>query len=198
MDESIPNSEDSDEGLTSEGQFLSPEDSRILLADLEDLDTRKLALGSLASEIWDEGSFVSPGEAYVPPAPNAAAEARNTREDSPNSGTSASGAPASELLSRIAKEVQAIKAELGALRSSRTAETPAPSAVPQPAPAPLQTSEREEPAAGLPPAVQDDIKRLLTYLDRLLESLPEDKVDEFARSEYFDLYRKVFEYFDLT
>jgi hypothetical protein len=35
-------------------------------------------------------------------------------------------------------------------------------------------------------------------MDRLLESLPEDKIDEFARSEYFDLYRKVFEYFDLA
>jgi hypothetical protein len=108
------------------------------------------------------------------------------------------GAPASELLSRIAKEVQAIKAELGALRSSQIAATPTPSVAPQPVPAPLQTSKHEEPAAGLPPAVQEDIKRLLTYLDRLLESLPEDKVDEFARSEYFDLYRKVFEYFDLT
>jgi len=56
-------------------------------------------------------------------------------------------------------------------------------------------------AGGFPRMPEDmlaDLKKLLGYMDRLLESLPEDKIDEFARSEYFDLYRKVFEYFDLA
>ncbi|MEN6296876.1 MAG: hypothetical protein ABFC85_05560 [Rectinema sp.] len=39
----------------------------------------------------------------------------------------------------------------------------------------------------------DDIRKLLLYLDRLLESLPEDKIEEFANSEFFNLYRHVFE-----
>ncbi|MFZ2782084.1 MAG: hypothetical protein WAZ31_08585 [Rectinemataceae bacterium] len=39
----------------------------------------------------------------------------------------------------------------------------------------------------------DELRSLLAYLDRLLEALPEEKIDEFARSEYFELYRKVFD-----
>jgi hypothetical protein len=30
-------------------------------------------------------------------------------------------------------------------------------------------------------------------MDQLLESLPEDKIEEFAKSEYFDTYKKLFE-----
>jgi len=33
----------------------------------------------------------------------------------------------------------------------------------------------------------------LSYLDKLLDSLPEDKIEEFANSEYFDTYKKLFE-----
>ena len=71
----------------------------------------------------------------------------------------------------------------------------------------LRTAESaaEEPPAvsagrfpNMPEDMLADLKKLLGYMDRLLESLPEDKIDEFARSEYFDLYRKVFEYFDLA
>jgi hypothetical protein len=29
-------------------------------------------------------------------------------------------------------------------------------------------------------------------MDQLLESLPEEKIEEFAKSEYFDTYRKLF------
>jgi hypothetical protein len=197
MDESTPFSEDAAEDLPSEGQFLSPEDSRILLADLETIDTKKLAHAGSNKEnaakgfaTWDEGSFISPDDGLAPMPAGAAAGAQNSVESPP------AGIPVSELLSRIAKEVQSIKAELGALRSSQTAETLAQGAAPRPAP--VQVPASEAPAAGLPPAVHEDVKRLLAYLDRLLEALPEDKVDEFARSEYFDLYRKVFEYFDLT
>jgi len=30
-------------------------------------------------------------------------------------------------------------------------------------------------------------------MDQLLESLPEDKIREFAKSEHFDVYKKLFE-----
>jgi hypothetical protein len=197
MDESTPYSDDAAEDLPSEGQFLSPEDSRILLADLEAIDTRKLAHSGSnketvaeASATCDEGSFISPDDALTPMPHGPALEAQNSVESSP------AGIPVSELLSRIAKEVQSIKAELGSLRSTQIAETQAQGAAPWPAP--VQVPDRPAPVADFPPAVHEDVKRLLAYLDRLLESLPEDKVDEFARSEYFDLYRKVFEYFDLT
>jgi hypothetical protein len=29
-------------------------------------------------------------------------------------------------------------------------------------------------------------------MDQLLESLPDEKIEEFARSEYFDTYKKLF------
>ncbi len=40
--------------------------------------------------------------------------------------------------------------------------------------------------------MQEEIKSVLSYMDRLLESLPEDKISEFAQSEYFDRYKKLF------
>ncbi len=40
--------------------------------------------------------------------------------------------------------------------------------------------------------MKDEIKSVLTYMDRLLESLPEEKITEFAQSEYFDRYKKLF------
>jgi hypothetical protein len=41
--------------------------------------------------------------------------------------------------------------------------------------------------------LKGEIRGVLSYLDKLLESLPEDKIEEFARSEYFDTYKKLFE-----
>lgn len=45
----------------------------------------------------------------------------------------------------------------------------------------------------LPIDMKEEIKSVLTYMDQLLESLPEEKIEEFARSEYFETYKKLFE-----
>ena len=45
----------------------------------------------------------------------------------------------------------------------------------------------------LPGELKDDIKEVLRYMDQLLESLPEDKIQEFARSEHYEVYKKIFE-----
>ena len=52
-----------------------------------------------------------------------------------------------------------------------------------------------EPAedVAIPVELRTDIKSVLTYLDQLLESLPEEKIREFANSEYFGVYKKLFE-----
>ena len=34
---------------------------------------------------------------------------------------------------------------------------------------------------------------MLQYMDQLLESLPEDKIQEFAQSDHFTVYRRLFE-----
>ena len=41
--------------------------------------------------------------------------------------------------------------------------------------------------------LKGEIKTVLSYMDQLLESLPEDKIEEFAKSDYFEVYKKLFE-----
>ena len=57
------------------------------------------------------------------------------------------------------------------------------------------TTEVASPTPSAQPAtakIQDDIKSVLVYMDQLLENLPEDKIEEFAKSEHFDTYKKLF------
>ncbi|MBI9100594.1 MAG: hypothetical protein JEY91_19110, partial [Spirochaetaceae bacterium] len=46
---------------------------------------------------------------------------------------------------------------------------------------------------NIPEELKDEIKDILLYMDQLLESLPDDKIQEFARSEHFEVYKKIFE-----
>jgi len=66
------------------------------------------------------------------------------------------------------------------------------------APEALAAEESESPetaqaTATLPVELKDEIKSVLSYMDQLLESLPEEKIEEFARSEHFEVYKKLFE-----
>ena len=54
-----------------------------------------------------------------------------------------------------------------------------------------------EPSASIPEnsnnlEIQKDVKAVLSYMDKLLGNLPEDKIEEFARSEHFEVYKKLF------
>ncbi len=49
------------------------------------------------------------------------------------------------------------------------------------------------PGMELPSGLKEEIKSVLGYMDQLLESLPEEKIEEFAKSEYFSIYKKLFE-----
>ena len=53
-----------------------------------------------------------------------------------------------------------------------------------------QTSSNDD--AELPSGIKAELKTILSYMDQLLESLPDEKIEEFARSEYFDTYKKLF------
>jgi hypothetical protein len=46
---------------------------------------------------------------------------------------------------------------------------------------------------NIPKNLKQEIKTVLSYMDKLLESLPEDKIEEFAKSDYFDTYKTLFE-----
>jgi hypothetical protein len=47
--------------------------------------------------------------------------------------------------------------------------------------------------AEVPPAVRMELRDVLIYMDKLLESLPEEKINEFAQSEHYNTYKKLFE-----
>ena len=46
--------------------------------------------------------------------------------------------------------------------------------------------------ADIPVNLQQELKTVLSYLDQLLESLPDEKIEEFAKSDYYDTYKKLF------
>jgi hypothetical protein len=50
----------------------------------------------------------------------------------------------------------------------------------------------EDQGLDIPSNIKQELKTVLSYMDQLLESLPEDKIEEFAKSEYFDTYKKLF------
>lgn len=45
---------------------------------------------------------------------------------------------------------------------------------------------------SISPNMREEIKSVLAYMDQLLENLPEEKIIEFAQSEQFPLYKKLF------
>ena len=45
----------------------------------------------------------------------------------------------------------------------------------------------------VPNRIKDEVRSVLSYLDKLLESLPEEKIEEFAKSEHFETYKRLFE-----
>jgi hypothetical protein len=72
-----------------------------------------------------------------------------------------------------------------------------------PSPAEELASEPSEPEpvaatvrpgeSGLPQSLREDVRSVLSYLDQLLEALPDDKIRQFAQSEYFGVYKRLFE-----
>ena len=81
------------------------------------------------------------------------------------------------------------------------AEEPAPPPSRKGAPIPVELPMAEEMVEGGEegaPSPGDErlkaeIRSVLAYLDKLLDSLPEDKIEEFAKSEHFDTYKRLFE-----
>lgn len=58
----------------------------------------------------------------------------------------------------------------------------------------LQAATRKrEQTVSIPLELKNEIKSVLAYMDQLLEALPEQKIEEFAKSEYFETYKHLFE-----
>ncbi|QTQ16328.1 hypothetical protein [Treponema parvum] len=54
------------------------------------------------------------------------------------------------------------------------------------------SNEADSTSTGIPQDLTKDIKAVLSYMDQLLENLPDEKISEFARSEQFVTYKKLF------
>ena len=54
-------------------------------------------------------------------------------------------------------------------------------------------SKKREATISIPLELKNEIKSVLSYMDQLLEALPEKKIEEFAKSEYFETYKHLFE-----
>ncbi len=63
----------------------------------------------------------------------------------------------------------------------------------EPSAAPRGRQQSEQPEEPLPEDMREDVKSVLSYLDQLLEALPEEKIKQFAQSEYFGVYKRLFE-----
>lgn len=47
--------------------------------------------------------------------------------------------------------------------------------------------------SDVPDRLKHDVKSVLLYLDQLLASLPDEKIEEFASSEYYETYKRLFD-----
>ena len=54
-------------------------------------------------------------------------------------------------------------------------------------------TQPKEGTAAIPDDLKDEIRTVLKYMDHLLEALPDEKIQEFASSDYFVMYKKLFE-----
>ncbi len=62
----------------------------------------------------------------------------------------------------------------------------------------LETMSADAESAAIDTDLLENITTVLKYMDTLLGNLPEDKIKEFSQSEYFSVYRDVFEKLNLV
>jgi hypothetical protein len=55
-----------------------------------------------------------------------------------------------------------------------------------------EIQDTQKDGEAIPSHLKQELKTVLSYMDQLLESLPDEKIEEFAKSEYFDTYKKLF------
>ncbi len=71
-------------------------------------------------------------------------------------------------------------------------ETIEPEEIPSDSDEETADAETKQDDKQLPDDLKNDVKSVLLYMDQLLENLPEDKIMEFAKSEQFSTYKKLF------
>jgi hypothetical protein len=56
----------------------------------------------------------------------------------------------------------------------------------------------QTPLSNVTNYLTQELKHVLSYMDQILESLPDDKIEAFTRSQHFDTYKQVFTTLGLT
>ena len=53
-------------------------------------------------------------------------------------------------------------------------------------------------STDIPSNLKQELKTVLSYMDQLLDSLPDEKIEEFAQSDYYDTYKKLFKELEIV
>jgi hypothetical protein len=191
--ESIELEEDLPQGLDEEtDDLLTAEDgasdlSAQALADDPDLD---LDVNVDDLEVTDAGTLDEP-EALPPFEPEAVALEPDLLSADLDAGTEDDldlDVPSDNAEPEISlTDDSELELDLTEEPAAAAAETPLPPA--PPAPAVPQAAA----AAPLATGLKDELRAVLSYMDKLLASLPDDKIQEFAESEHFEVYKRLFE-----
>jgi|GEM_PF-1912558 len=89
-------------------------------------------------------------------------------------------------------EDEAVKEEFSPEREGDLEGWSPPSAEAEPQKTP-ESPVGEGKGSEIPKNLKDELRAVLAYMDKLLSSLPDDKIQEFAESEHFEVYKKLFE-----
>lgn len=185
-----------------EGCFVSPADEEGSFRDLERREQTLLGPGlQLESDQAERNASDHPQT--LQPAMPASSQTGFQKKEHLRDAEALALRLADELRS-IKRELRSVQQELEAARSFQqereTLSGTGTQAVPEMNLSPAHDAQGDQKSPNMQTAAMmlsdqqlEDIKSLLLYLDHLLESLPDEKIQEFAASEYFNLYRKVFE-----
>ncbi|MCX7774933.1 MAG: hypothetical protein N2067_02405 [Spirochaetaceae bacterium] len=185
-----------------EGFFLSPADEERSFRDLERREQTLLDPG-LQLEPDQAERIASEHLHTLQPSMLESSQTGFQKKEHPRDPEALALRLADELRS-IKRELRSVQQELEAARSFQREVEALPEAGTQVVPdknlSPAHDAQGDQQSRNMQTAAimlsdqqLEDIKSLLLYLDHLLESLPDEKIQEFASSEYFNLYRKVFE-----
>lgn len=180
------------------GLFISPLEDMESFDKMESEEARILAPLSAKEELDSPASKMrNLGEDLTGRSP----EDRGAQRRSP----AQAAASQEQVIMRFAGELKSIKQDLLSIKQHFETLKRPQSSVSSAAAAPSRAFESSQSSAPEEIAAREDsrelledLRKLLLYLDRLLESLPEEKIGEFANSEYFNLYRHVFEKLGLS
>ncbi len=178
---------DSSEHKTME----KPEDTQISLETLDDLYPKETPINEalsdekidyLTSEEKIEDASAIPEELHEEPAPGEPVDFTEPLEQ-----------PAPETFSDNTEPEPVQEEPVEELHEEPAPEESVDFTEPMEQPAATNSTESAgQQGNSLPAGLTQDIKSVLSYMDQLLENLPDDKITEFAQSEQFVVYKKLF------